>query len=126
METKSKTTLTVEWSSLKDTHHKAVFKKGVVGDRPCIKVMVETRQGREPQPCRVEIGLLGDILPALYSQRYRFMVGMEKTFEARLEALFDSESDEDLTDFGSPELGYTLHPVFREALRPFLNQGARA
>lgn len=106
------TALTISWSSAKATHHTAIFRRAGDGTRRSARVMVETRQGSESDPCRVEMGLLTDLLPTLTNPagRYRLAPMLTQTLESVLDNVFNPE----------PELGFGgvthLHPLLSNAL----------
>lgn len=118
------TALTISWSSAKELHHTATFRRAGNGSRRDARVMVETRQGREPVPCRVEIGLLSTILPTLTNPagRYRLAPMLTQTLESVLDNVFNSEPEleavRDGVSYLHPLLSATLEPVKPGAVVP--------
>lgn len=114
--------LSIKWDSTPTCRHEATFVKSVVG----VRVVVDTYRDQEEHPCRTEAGALGPMLKTLLDPagRYRLAPMLNRTMEALIEDLFDAPVGEHVaervTEVGpKPELGYTLHPVFQQAMAPF-------
>lgn len=119
--------LSIKWSHESGSHCEAIFVKTIVG----VRVVVDVYRAEETVPCRTETGALGPMLKTLLDPagRYRMAPMMSKTVEQAIEDLFDASAPEhvaetvtDLSPRQGQELGYTLHPIFREALRPLFGR----
>lgn len=113
------TKVVIQWASTPKTTHVATFVKGVVGIRGQVETYIDRPDTAHHKladriPDRVEWAPMHKLLPELLAPggRYRIAPLLAKTFQAQIEALFDSEPETE----SEPQSNPNVAPVYLRLL----------